>query len=183
MRIVHCLFVLILMYGYNGSQSWDTSFAIQAIISTNIAEEYGATLRKAHDYIKDSQVLLCRIFLLLYLKIILFICSWPIVVCFEGLRRLSWRSKFLVLSHFKRCLAILNCRSWMAYFWLHCRRIEGQVRTNSSILYNGKNLWYLFLCAGCFITINIPIRNSWEVVRCEAVIWCCKCSPFLTGNC
>ncbi|XP_050289376.1 cycloartenol synthase isoform X3 [Quercus robur] len=43
--------------GYNGSQSWDTSFAIQAIISTNIAEEYGATLRKAHDYIKDSQVL------------------------------------------------------------------------------------------------------------------------------
>ncbi|XP_050290619.1 cycloartenol synthase-like [Quercus robur] len=47
------------MQGYNGSQSWDTSFAIQAIISTNIAEEYGTTLRKAHDYIKDSQVLLC----------------------------------------------------------------------------------------------------------------------------
>ncbi|KAK4587597.1 hypothetical protein RGQ29_018848 [Quercus rubra] len=45
------------MQGYNGSQSWDTSFAIQAIISTNIAEEYGATLTKAHDYIKDSQVL------------------------------------------------------------------------------------------------------------------------------
>ncbi|XP_030971547.1 cycloartenol synthase-like isoform X1 [Quercus lobata] len=45
------------MQGYNGSQSWDTSFAIQAIISTNIAEEYGVTLRKAHDYIKDSQVL------------------------------------------------------------------------------------------------------------------------------
>ncbi|KAK7857736.1 cycloartenol synthase [Quercus suber] len=45
------------MQGYNGSQSWDTSFAIQTIISTNIAEEYGATLRKAHDYIKDSQVL------------------------------------------------------------------------------------------------------------------------------
>ncbi|KAL0012883.1 hypothetical protein SO802_007991 [Lithocarpus litseifolius] len=45
------------MQGYNGSQSWDTSFAIQAIISTNIVEEYGATLRKAHDYIKDSQVL------------------------------------------------------------------------------------------------------------------------------
>ncbi|KAM3702002.1 hypothetical protein ACJW31_05G217500 [Castanea mollissima] len=43
--------------GYNGSQSWDTSFAIQAIISTNIAEEYGATFRKAHDYIKDTQVL------------------------------------------------------------------------------------------------------------------------------
>ncbi|KAH0982203.1 hypothetical protein GBA52_009380 [Prunus armeniaca] len=43
--------------GYNGSQSWDTSFAVQAIISTNLAEEFGPTLRKAHEYIKDSQVL------------------------------------------------------------------------------------------------------------------------------
>nr|Q8W3Z4.1 RecName: Full=Cycloartenol synthase [Betula platyphylla]BAB83085.1 cycloartenol synthase [Betula platyphylla] len=45
------------MQGYNGSQLWDTTFAVQAIISTNIAEEYGQTLRKAHEYIKDSQVL------------------------------------------------------------------------------------------------------------------------------
>ncbi|KAM1010822.1 hypothetical protein ACFX13_046998 [Malus domestica] len=44
------------MQGYNGSQAWDTSFAIQAIISTNLVEEYGPTLRKAHQYIKDSQV-------------------------------------------------------------------------------------------------------------------------------
>ncbi|BBG98692.1 hypothetical protein Prudu_008169 [Prunus dulcis] len=45
------------MQGYNGSQSWDTSFAVQAIISTHLAEEFGPTLRKAHEYIKDSQVL------------------------------------------------------------------------------------------------------------------------------
>ncbi|GLT53537.1 hypothetical protein SLA2020_268020 [Shorea laevis] len=45
------------MQGYNGSQLWDTTFAVQAIISTKIAEEYGQTLRKAHEYIKDSQVL------------------------------------------------------------------------------------------------------------------------------
>uniref|UniRef100_K4BS31 Squalene cyclase C-terminal domain-containing protein n=1 Tax=Solanum lycopersicum TaxID=4081 RepID=K4BS31_SOLLC len=43
--------------GYNGSQSWDTSFAIQAIISTDLVEEYGPTLRKAHTFMKDSQVL------------------------------------------------------------------------------------------------------------------------------
>ncbi|KAH0684699.1 hypothetical protein KY290_023414 [Solanum tuberosum] len=43
--------------GYNGSQSWDTSFAIQAIISTNLVEEYGPTLRKAHKFMKNSQVL------------------------------------------------------------------------------------------------------------------------------
>ncbi|TQD85288.1 hypothetical protein C1H46_029207 [Malus baccata] len=41
--------------GYNGSHAWDTSFAIQAIISTNLVEEYGPTLRKAHQYIIDSQ--------------------------------------------------------------------------------------------------------------------------------
>ncbi|KAG5611190.1 hypothetical protein H5410_022471, partial [Solanum commersonii] len=44
--------------GSNGSQSWDTSFAIQAIISTNLVEEYGPTLRKAHKFMKDSQACL-----------------------------------------------------------------------------------------------------------------------------
>ena len=47
-----------MLQGYNGSQAWDTSFAVQAIISTNLAKEYGPTLRKAHEYIKDSQVCL-----------------------------------------------------------------------------------------------------------------------------
>nr|AGK62447.1 cycloartenol synthase [Panax quinquefolius] len=45
------------MQGYNGSQLWDTAFAVQAIISTNLAEEYGPTLRKAHTFMKNSQVL------------------------------------------------------------------------------------------------------------------------------
>ncbi|KAF5175701.1 Cycloartenol synthase, partial [Thalictrum thalictroides] len=45
------------MQGYNGSQMWDTAFAVQAIISTKLFKEYGPTLRKAHDFIKASQVL------------------------------------------------------------------------------------------------------------------------------
>ncbi|XP_022753475.1 cycloartenol synthase 2 isoform X2 [Durio zibethinus] len=45
------------MQGYNGSQLWDTAFTIQAIISTNLTEEYGSTLRKANMYIRNSQVL------------------------------------------------------------------------------------------------------------------------------
>ncbi|CBI18409.3 unnamed protein product, partial [Vitis vinifera] len=43
------------MQGYNGSQLWDTCFAVQAIISANLGEEYGLTLRKAHQFIKNSQ--------------------------------------------------------------------------------------------------------------------------------
>ncbi|KAL0410335.1 UNVERIFIED_CONTAM: Lupeol synthase [Sesamum latifolium] len=39
-----------------GSQMWDASFAIQAILSANLAEEYWQTLRKAHDFVKASQV-------------------------------------------------------------------------------------------------------------------------------
>ncbi|XP_044463335.1 lupeol synthase-like [Mangifera indica] len=39
-----------------GSQMWDAALAIQAIISSNLAEEYGQTLRKAHDFVKASQV-------------------------------------------------------------------------------------------------------------------------------
>ena len=45
-----------LLQGYNGSQLWDTAFAAQAIISTNLLEEYGPTLEKAHTFIKKSQV-------------------------------------------------------------------------------------------------------------------------------
>nr|WRO65030.1 cucurbitadienol synthase [Neoalsomitra integrifoliola] len=44
------------MQGYNGSQLWDTAFSVQAIISTKLAENYGPTLRKAHDFIKISQI-------------------------------------------------------------------------------------------------------------------------------
>ncbi|PIA37711.1 hypothetical protein AQUCO_03000334v1 [Aquilegia coerulea] len=45
------------MQGTNGSQLWDTAFSVQAIISTKLFKEYLPTLRKAHHYIKASQVL------------------------------------------------------------------------------------------------------------------------------
>ncbi|KAF2578016.1 hypothetical protein F2Q68_00003568 [Brassica cretica] len=44
------------MQGYNGSQLWDTTFAVQAILATNFVEEYGPVLKKAHSYVKNSQV-------------------------------------------------------------------------------------------------------------------------------
>lgn len=46
-----------MMQGYNGSQLWDTTLAVQAILATNLVEEYSATLNKAHTFIKNSQVL------------------------------------------------------------------------------------------------------------------------------
>ncbi|KAL5540144.1 hypothetical protein UlMin_042368 [Ulmus minor] len=39
-----------------GSQMWDAGFAVQAIISCNLNEEYGPMLQKAHEFIKASQV-------------------------------------------------------------------------------------------------------------------------------
>ncbi|KAI3790574.1 hypothetical protein L2E82_03708 [Cichorium intybus] len=44
------------MQGYNGSQLWDAVFAVQAIIATNLVDEYGSVLQKAHSFIKNSQV-------------------------------------------------------------------------------------------------------------------------------
>lgn len=41
--------------GYNGSQLWDTAFAVQAIISTGLGDEFGPCLKKAHQYIDKSQ--------------------------------------------------------------------------------------------------------------------------------
>nr|AGS16975.1 dammarenediol synthase II [Panax vietnamensis] len=39
-----------------GSQLWDCILATQAIIATNMVEEYGDSLKKAHFYIKESQI-------------------------------------------------------------------------------------------------------------------------------
>ncbi|KAL8139696.1 hypothetical protein V2J09_005717 [Rumex salicifolius] len=43
--------------GTPGSQTWDVPLAVQAILSSNLAEEYGETLCKAHEFIKASQVM------------------------------------------------------------------------------------------------------------------------------
>ncbi|CAN0901318.1 Cycloartenol synthase 2 [Linum grandiflorum] len=45
------------MQGYNGSQLWDVSFAVQAIVATNIEEPYcSSMLKKAHYFIKTAQI-------------------------------------------------------------------------------------------------------------------------------
>ncbi|CAA3021836.1 cycloartenol synthase 2-like isoform X2 [Olea europaea var. sylvestris] len=44
------------MQGYNGSQLWDVSFSVQAILATNLTSNYGLMLNKAHEFIKISQI-------------------------------------------------------------------------------------------------------------------------------
>ncbi|KAK9076019.1 hypothetical protein SSX86_004349 [Deinandra increscens subsp. villosa] len=39
-----------------GSQEWDASLAIQALLATDISHEIGPTLKNGHDFIKASQV-------------------------------------------------------------------------------------------------------------------------------
>ncbi|XP_059665451.1 dammarenediol II synthase-like isoform X2 [Cornus florida] len=39
-----------------GSQIWDSTLATQAIIASNLADEYGDSLKKAHFYVKESQI-------------------------------------------------------------------------------------------------------------------------------
>jgi len=43
------------MQGYIGSQTWDTSFAIQGIIESGLASEYAEIIAKAHSFLKNSQ--------------------------------------------------------------------------------------------------------------------------------
>ncbi|CAN6372603.1 unnamed protein product [Urochloa humidicola] len=41
---------------YDGCQSWETAFIIQAYCSTDLANEFAPTLQKAHEFLKSSQV-------------------------------------------------------------------------------------------------------------------------------
>ena len=43
------------MQGYNGSQLWDTTFAVQAICATGMAAEFTNCLRKAQHYVDVTQ--------------------------------------------------------------------------------------------------------------------------------
>ncbi|OQU77008.1 hypothetical protein SORBI_3010G253500 [Sorghum bicolor] len=42
---------------YNGCQSWETILTVYAFCSTNLIDEFGPTIERAHEYIKRSQVL------------------------------------------------------------------------------------------------------------------------------
>ena len=44
------------MQGYNGSQLWDTAFAIQAIVETGLAPEFSRCMQSAAEFIKATQV-------------------------------------------------------------------------------------------------------------------------------
>ncbi len=43
------------MQGYNGSQLWDTAFAVQALTAAGLGDEFSACLKKAHRYVKQTQ--------------------------------------------------------------------------------------------------------------------------------
>ena len=51
------MITIIVMQGF-GSQTWDTSFNIQALLACDITDEMGPTFMKGHDFLKKSQVVL-----------------------------------------------------------------------------------------------------------------------------
>lgn len=44
------------MQGYNGSQLWDTAFALQALVESGLGHEFPDMLKKGHDYLEVTQV-------------------------------------------------------------------------------------------------------------------------------
>ncbi|XP_050208772.1 lupeol synthase-like [Mercurialis annua] len=41
---------------FMGSQLWDTSFVLQALLASNLGSEMGPTIQKAYNFIKDTQI-------------------------------------------------------------------------------------------------------------------------------
>lgn len=130
---ISCIRLILHLQGYNGSQSWDTAFAAQAIISTNLIEEFGSTLQKAHTYIKNSQVVFfahvgCFTTQMTFWFLIVVSLTGTYLsassLLYKGFRRLPWELRFLVSPHLKGCLAYFNSRSRMAHLRLHSRRIK-----------------------------------------------------------
>jgi squalene/oxidosqualene cyclase-like protein len=45
------------MRGYNGSELWDTAFALQAISATSLAHEFPKLVERAYGFVRDNQIL------------------------------------------------------------------------------------------------------------------------------
>ena len=45
------------MQGYNGSQCWDTSFAIQAVAECRLLDEFPVLSKKVWSYLERTQIL------------------------------------------------------------------------------------------------------------------------------
>ncbi len=45
------------MQGYNSTEIWDTTFAAQSILATPFADEAKDVLAKAHDFVRDNQII------------------------------------------------------------------------------------------------------------------------------
>lgn len=79
------------LQGYNGSQLWDVSLAVQAILATNLAGEFAPMLKKAHSFIKNSQVPCTdrsRILLstCIYITKQIAIAAYPVILDFFNLK-------------------------------------------------------------------------------------------------
>ena len=100
-----------------GSQEWDTGFAIQALLASNLVDEIGPTLARGHDFIKKSQVCfsillpslnlnnqayLLTFFLLFFLKNI---CIYPVFTQsnYCNFHEKLKRSKTILLGTSKAC--------------------------------------------------------------------------------
>jgi hypothetical protein len=44
------------MQGYNGSQCWDTSFAVQAIVEGDMVDQFPECSRKIYSYLQKTQI-------------------------------------------------------------------------------------------------------------------------------
>ena len=42
--------------GYNGSQLWDTAFAVQALAATQLGDQLGDSLARAGSFLEATQV-------------------------------------------------------------------------------------------------------------------------------
>lgn len=172
-----------LLQGYNGSQLWDAAFIVQAIISTNLIKEYGPTLRKAHMFLKNSQVLYelemyWGLFVWRFLVLYIFICF------------------FIVLKVLEDCPGDLNF--WYRHIskgaWPFSTADHGWPISDCTseglkviLFLNSENFpSYVFLTfaspSGCSYTIKNTARDCWRTIRSKAVIWCCKCYSVTSGN-
>lgn len=167
-----------------GCQMWDAAFAIQAIISSDLAHEYGPTLRKAHDFVKASQVEslyqtslngLIYVVAALWYDYINFQVRQNPTGNFTEMYRHTCKGAW-TFSTQDHGWQVSDCTGEGLKVILFCKILFKYMCINK------YNLVLSLSPTGCPLVLTNVTRPSWGENGKGAFLWCCECYSFPTSK-
>jgi hypothetical protein len=173
-----------------GSQLWDAAFATQAVIASKLVDEYGSTLRRAHEFLKQSQVysLVQKISYLLVHRsgiiAVIAVLTWLHSPCSDS-GQVVVRQACVILSPYLFCCTIKSSDSSKCFWGLqedassHFQRSMDSLHQRSWLASLGLHCWSAKGKQVQFVFVRvINAIKDYDVCNEKNSFFCRLCSYF-----